>query len=231
MFIVMLRTLILFALVVIVLRILGKRQIAQLQPFELAGVIMISELASIPSENVGIPLISGIIPILVLLLAGVTLSYLSLKNEKARLILCGQPIILIDKGKILETELKKMRYNLSDLLEQLRIKNIPNISDVEYAILETNGELSVIPKSQKRPTIPEDFQIATKYEGLPLTLIMDGQAHLENMKKANVNTQWLEREIKKQKLTSIDQVLLASLDTAGTLFIQGKMSHPKSLAR
>ncbi|MFZ3102794.1 MAG: DUF421 domain-containing protein [Desulfitobacteriaceae bacterium] len=231
MFIVMLRTFILYALVVIVLRVLGKRQIAQLQPFELASVIMISELASVPSENVGIPLISGIIPILVLLLAGVTLSYLSLKSEKARFILCGTPIILIDKGKILESELKKMRYNMSDLLEQLRIKNMPNISDVEYAILETNGELSVIPKSQKRPTIPEDFQIATKYEGLPLTLVMDGQAHLENMKKANVNTQWLEQEIKKQKLTSIDQVLLASLDTAGTLFVQGKINYPKSLAR
>lgn len=231
MFIVMLRTFILYALVVIVLRILGKRQIAQLQPFELAGVIMISELASVPSENVGIPLISGIIPILVLLLSGVTLSYLSLKSEKARAILCGTPNILIDKGKIVEQELAKMRYNLSDLLEQLRIKNVANISDVEYAILETNGELSVIPKSQKRPTIPEDFQIATKYEGLPLTLVMDGQAHLENMKRANVNTQWLEQEIKKQKLTSIDQVLLASLDTAGTLFIQGKMNHPKSLAR
>ncbi len=231
MFIVMLRTFILYALVVVVLRILGKRQIAQLQPFELAGVIMISELASVPSENVGIPLISGIIPILVLLLSGVTLSYLSLKSEKARLILCGTPIILIDKGKILEPELKKMRYNLSDLLEQLRIKNIANISDVEYAILETNGELSVIPKSQKRPTIPEDFQIATKYEGLPLTLVMDGQAHLDNMKKANVDTQWLQREIKKQNLTSIDQVLLASLDTAGTLFVQGKMSPQKSLAR
>jgi uncharacterized membrane protein YcaP (DUF421 family) len=124
-----------------------------------------------------------------------------------------------------------MRYNLSDLLEQLRIKNIPNISDVEYAILETNGELSVIPKSQKRPATLEDFHIATKYEGLPLTLVMDGQAHLANMKKANVNTQWLEQEIKKHKLTSLDQVLLASLDTAGTLFIQGKMSHPKSLVR
>ncbi|MHB8125122.1 MAG: DUF421 domain-containing protein [Desulfitobacteriaceae bacterium] len=231
MFVVMLRTFILYALVVLVIRALGKRQIAQLQPFELVVIIMISELAAVPSENVGIPLISGVIPILVLFLSGATLSYLTLKSEKARSIICGTPKILIDKGKIIEPELKKMRYNISDLLEQLRIKNMANISDVEYAILETNGELSVIPKSQKRPAIPEDFQISTKYEGLPLTLIMDGQVHSENMKKANVDTQWLQKEINKQKLTSFDQVLLASLDTAGTLFIQAKMNKPKSLAR
>lgn len=226
--IVIIRTFILYALVVIVLRMLGKRQIAQLQPFELVVIIMISELAAVPSSDIGIPLISGIIPILILLISGVALQYLTLKSEKARSIICGKPTILIDKGKILETEIKRIRYNISDLLEQLRIKNIPNISDVEYAILETNGEMSVIPKSQKRPTIPEDFQIATKYEGLPLTLVMDGLVQSENLKKANVDLQWLQQEMKKQQLTSFDQVLLASLDTAGTLFIQGKTNQANS---
>jgi uncharacterized membrane protein YcaP (DUF421 family) len=207
---------------------LGKRQIAQLQPFELVVIIMISELAAVPSGDIGIPLISGIIPILILLISGITLQYLTLKSEKARSIICGKPTILIDKGKIIETEIKRIRYNISDLLEQLRIKNIPNISDVEYAILETNGEMSVIPKSQKRPTIPEDFQITTKYEGLPLTLIMDGLVQSDNLKKANVDLQWLQQELKKQQLTGFDQVLLASLDTAGTLFIQGKMNQASS---
>lgn len=226
--IVIIRTFILYAIVVLVLRMLGKRQIAQLQPFELVVIIMISELAAVPSGDIGIPLISGIIPILILLISGITLQYLTLKSEKARSIICGKPTILIDKGKILETEIKRIRYNISDLLEQLRIKNIPNISDVEYAILETNGEMSVIPKSQKRPSIPEDFQITPKYEGLPLTLIMDGLVQAENLKKANVDLQWLQREMKKQQLTSFDQVLLASLDTAGTLFIQGKMNRANS---
>ncbi len=226
--IVIIRTFILYAIVVLVLRMLGKRQIAQLQPFELVVIIMISELAAVPSGDIGIPLISGIIPILILLISGITLQYLTLKSEKARSIICGRPTILIDKGKILETEIKRIRYNISDLLEQLRIKNIPNISDVEYAILETNGEMSVIPKSQKRPAIPEDFQIAPKYEGLPLTLIMDGLVQAENMKKANVDLQWLQREMKKQQLTSFDQVLLASLDSAGALFIQGKMNRATS---
>ncbi|MHB1652110.1 MAG: DUF421 domain-containing protein [Desulfitobacteriaceae bacterium] len=224
MLIVVFRTLILYTVVVLVLRLLGKRQIGQLQPFELVVVIMISELAAVPSENVGIPLVSGIIPILVLLFAGTTLSYLSLKNEKARAILCGVPTILIDKGRILENALQKTRYNLSDLLEQLRLKNIPNIADVEYAILETNGEVSVIPKSPKRPTIPEDFQISPKYEGLPLPLIMDGKLHSGNMLKAKVDLAWLEGELKKQNLNGIEEVLLVSIDSSGTLYIQESQS-------
>ena len=223
MLIVVVRTLILYALVVLVLRVLGKRQIGQLQPFELVVVIMISELAAVPSENVGIPLISGIIPILVLLFAGMSLSYLSLKNEKARQILCGRPTILVDKGKILEYELQKNRYNLSDLLEQLRLKNVPNIADVEYAILETNGEVSVIPKSQKRPAVPEDFQLSPKYEGLPTPIIMDGKLHTENMRKAKVERAWLEGELQKQKLV-VENVLLASIDETGSLYIQGDAS-------
>ena len=218
----LLRTLFLYGLVVLVLRLLGKRQIGQLQPYELVVILMISELAAIPSENSGIPLLNGVIPILVLLLAELTLSYVSLKSEKARAILCGTPTIIIDKGRILEWELQRMRYNLSDLLEQLRVKNVPNIADVEYAILETNGELSVILKSAKRPTIPEDMQITPKYEGLPLTLVMDGIPNPKNLLKAKVDIPWLEQEIKKSNLTSINQVLLASLDTAGNLFVQGK---------
>lgn len=217
-----LRTLFLYGLVVLVLRLLGKKQIGQLQPHELVVLLMISELAAIPSENTGVPLLNGIIPILALFLAELTLSYLSLKSAKARAILCGTPTIVIDKGHISEYELKNMRYNLSDLLEQLRVKNVPNIADVEYGILETNGDLSVILKSTKRPTIPVDFQISPPYEGLPLALVMDGIPNPENIRKAKVDIPWLESEIKKQNLTSINQVFLASLDSSGTLFVQGK---------
>lgn len=222
MLIVILRTLILYALVVLVLRLLGKRQVGQLQPFELVVIIMISELAAIPSEDVGIPLLSGVIPIVVLLMAGVTLSYMTLKSERARAVICGTPTVVVERGRILDKELQRMRYNLSDLLEQLRVKNVANIADVEYAILETNGELSVIPKSAKRPVIPEDMQLNPKYEGLPLTLVMDGKVNLENLQKAKVDMRWLESELKKYQVNKVDQVLLASLDSTGTLFVQGK---------
>ncbi|KUO72867.1 MAG: hypothetical protein APF81_26690 [Desulfosporosinus sp. BRH_c37] len=222
MIIIVFRTLILYTLVIVALRVMGKREIAKLQPFELVVLLMISDLAIIPSENMGIPLLSGIIPILVLLLANLTLAWIALKSEKARDIICGTPSILIRQGKIVEGELKRNCYNLTDLLEELRIKNVPNIADVEYAVLENNGNLSVFPKVQKRPTIPEDFQITPPYEGLPLPIIMDGKLNSKNLQQSEKDLKWLRRELKKQTIDKVEDVLIASLDSSGTLFTQAK---------
>jgi uncharacterized membrane protein YcaP (DUF421 family) len=168
------RTLILYIIVIVVMRMMGKRQIGQLQPFELVVAIMISELAAVPMQDTRIPLINGIVPILTLLLAQIALSFISLKSTKARALICGKPSILINNGRINESVLRNEMYTLNDLLEQLRSKDVANIADVEFAILETNGQLSVIPKSQKRPVTPKDLNIPTNYEGLPLDLIIDG---------------------------------------------------------
>ncbi|MHB8073192.1 DUF421 domain-containing protein [Desulfosporosinus fructosivorans] len=222
MIIIVVRTLILYTLVVVALRVMGKREIAQLQPFELVVLLMIADLAVIPSENMGIPLLNGIIPILVLLSANLTLAWITLKSEKARDIICGRPSILIKQGKIVEEELKKNCYNLTDLLEELRIKNVPNIADVEYAILENNGELSVFPKSEKRPTIPQDFHITPPYEGLPLSIIMDGRLNTKNLQQSDKDLDWLKGELKKQAIDKVEDVLIASLDSSGTLFTQAK---------
>ena len=228
MIVVVLRTLILYALVIVALRMMGKREIGQLQPFELVVILMISDLAVVPSENIGIPLLSGIIPILVLLSASMTLAWISLKSERARDIICGKPSILIERGKILEDELKKNCYNLTDLLEELRLKNVPNIADVEYAILENNGQVSVIPKSQKRPTIPEDFQLTPPSEGLPLALILDGKLNQRNLDKSNKDLEWLKSELHKQMILRIEDVLLASIDSSGKLFAQAKLRGSKN---
>jgi len=174
MLIVLIRTLLLYAIVIVAMRLMGKRQIGQLQPFELVVTLLLSELAAIPMENPGIPLIYGLTPILTLLTAQVILSFISLKSERARSLICGTPNVLIENGKIMEHELQRLRYNLSDLLEQLRANNIPNVADVEFAILETSGQLSVVPKSQKRPVITEDLQLDTKYEGIPYTVKESG---------------------------------------------------------
>lgn len=216
------RTLILYALVVIVMRVMGKRQIGQLQPFELVVAILISELAAVPMQNTGIPLVNGIIPILTLLMAQIAISVISLKSTKARAIICGKPAILIENGKIREDEIRREMYTLTDLLEQLRIKNVPNIADVEFAILETNGQLSVIPKSQKRPVTPEDMKIGTKYEGLPLTLIVDGEVSDVNLEKAGLDRNWLKSELSKFEIDNFEDVLFASLDTSGNLYYQRK---------
>lgn len=228
MVIVGIRSLILFSLIVFGLRLMGKRQVGQLQPYELVVIILISELAAVPMENSGIPLLAGILPILILLISSIALSYITMKHEKAREIICGKPSILIERGQILYPELEKLRYNMSDLLEQLRVKNIPNIADVEFAILETNGELSVIPKSQKRPVTPEDMKLPTQFEGLPYILVMDGKVHDENLRKAGRNQTWLEQELKKQKITNLNEIILASLDSTNNLFVQ-KKPDPKQL--
>lgn len=225
MLVVFIRTLILYLIVVVVMRIMGKRQIGQLQPFELVVAIMISELAAVPMQNTGVPLVNGIIPILTLLIAQILLSFFSFKSQKARAIICGKPNILIENGKINEANLRKEFYTLNDLLEQLRINNMPNIADVEYAILETNGQLSVLSKSQKRPVNPEDINISTKYEGLPLDLIIDGRINHKNLGRAYLDEQWLKAELKKLGVDDARDVLFASLDSSGKLYHQKKFDE------
>lgn len=222
MLVVFVRALILYIIVVITMRIMGKRQIGQLQPFELAIAIMISELAAVPMQNTGIPLINGIIPILTLLIAQLVMSFLTLKSIRARALICGKPSILIENGKICEKELCREMYTLNDLLEQLRIKNVANLADVEFAILETNGQLSVIPKSQKRPLTPQDMNIQTSYEGLSLDVIIDGHVIEKNLEKSRLDLAWLVREIKKLGYSGPEDILFASLDSDGNLFHQPK---------
>lgn len=227
MIIIMVRTLILYALVISALRLMGKREIGQLQPFELVVLLMISELAAIPSENVGIPLMAGVLPILVLLVISVVLSWVELKSERAREILNGTPSILIERGRILEDELIRNRFPVSDLIEELRMKSIPNIADVEFAVLETNGQISVLPKALKRPATPEDLELQPQYEGLPHVLIMDGKLNQADLARSQKDLKWLEKEIKNKKLAGIEEVLLASLDSSGTLYIQEKLTYRK----
>lgn len=221
----LIRTFILYVLVVIVMRAMGKRQIGELEPFELVIAIMIAELATIPMAETGIPLINGIIPILVLLVSQLAFSYISLKSITARKIISGVPSVIIKNGRIIEEELYRLRYNLHEVLEQLRIKGYPNIADVEFAILETSGKLSVIPKAQKRPVTPEDLKIVARYEGLPLALIVDGYVQKERLSEANLTQKWLEEEIKKQGFKSVKEIFLASLDSNGILYLQEKSSQ------
>lgn len=222
MLIVFIRALILYTIVVVTMRIMGKRQIGQLQPFELVIAVLIAELASIPMSDTDIPLINGIVAILTLLISQVFLSYITLKSNRARGVICGSPSILIENGKIVEKELRRLRYNINDLIEQLRLKDYANIADVEYAILETDGQLSVIPKSSRRPVIAEDLHIAAEYEGLPLSLIMDGRVIDKNLDVLGRDREWLVRQVQSAGFGSYKEVLFASLDGKGDLFIQRK---------
>ena len=221
-FVVMFRTLILFALVVIAMRTMGKRQIGQLQPYELAVLIMISALAAIPMEDIGIPLFNSIIPIILLMAFQVLVSYAALKSERVRSVICGRPSILIKNGIINEAELRELHVNINDLLEQLRICGYPNIADVEFAVFETNGEITVIPKSQCRPLQPRDISLPTSYEGLPHPLVVDGNINFENLGKVNLDELWLKNELQRFGISDTRDVLFATLDTEGKLYYQLK---------
>lgn len=215
------RTIILYILVLIVMRFMGKREIGQLQPFELAISIMIADLATIPMAESGIPITSGIIPILGLLVMHLTISLINLKSIRAREIICGKPSILIYRGKIQEDKLKKERFTINELEERLRDQNIFNIGDVEYAILETSGQVTVIQKPNKRTTTPEDFNIMPEYEGIAYDLVVDGKIMKENLKKLGKNNTWLINQLKPYKIKP-EQALIVTLDGKGNFFCQEK---------
>ncbi|HCC04387.1 MAG TPA: hypothetical protein DEP51_06020 [Clostridiales bacterium] len=226
MLIIFFRAIVLYILVLIVMRLMGKREIGQLQPFELAIAIMIADLASIPMTDTGVPISNGIVPILGLLVMHLLISIINLKSMKAREIICGKPRILIYRGKIDENALKKERFTLNELQERLRDKNIVNIFDVEYAILETSGQISVIEKSNKRYTIPEDFGITPEYEGIPYDLVVDGKVMTKNLKKLKKDYKWLESEVLKFGYKP-DQALLVTIDGKGQIFSQKKSTIEK----
>lgn len=222
MLIVIFRTFILLALVILVIRVMGKRQVGQMQPYEIAILIMISALAAIPMEDIGIPLLNTMIPIVLLFSIQIVLSFVSLKSEGVRAALDGRPSIVVENGRISEEELRNQRVNINDLLELLRLAGYPHVQEVEYAILETNGSISVIPKSQWRPVTPADLALETSYEGLPYPLVADGIINYQNLRHVKLNEGWLREELAKLGYTRVQDVFFACLDTGGNLFVQSK---------
>lgn len=215
------RAIVLYLVVLIVMRLMGKREIGQLQPFELAISIMIADLASIPMTEIGIPIFNGIVPILGLLVMHLVISVINLKSLRAREIICGKPSILIYRGKINEKALLKERFTINELEERLRGNNVVNLGDVEYAILETSGQVTVIQKPEKRNTIPEDFNILPEYEGIPYDLVIDGKIMEANLQSIGKNYNWLKKQTEKFGIKP-EEALVVTLDGKGQIFCQKK---------
>lgn len=215
------RVLILYILVLITMRLMGKRELGQMQPFELVIAIMIADLASVPMSDTGIPITNGIIPILALLLIQLVISIINLKSIWGRKVICGMPSILIYRGRIDEKVMKKEKFTINELQERLRQNNVFNIGDVEYAILETSGQVTVIQKPEKRNTIPEDFGIIPEYEGIPYDLVIDGKVMNENLKAIGRDYNWLLKQTEKFKIKPED-ALVVTYDGKGQIFCQEK---------
>ncbi len=207
------RTIILYFLIMSGLRLMGKRQIGELEPSELVLTMMISDLATVPMQDFGIPLLAGVIPILTLLALSMLLSQLSLHNLRFRALVCGTPTILIREGRLQQEAMQKNRYTLDELLEELRGQGISSIEDVKYAILENSGQLSVLPWSKCQPPTAAQLRLNVEEDTtLPIILINDGRILRKNLTACGKDEQWLLQTLRKEKLSSPKEVFLLTVD-------------------
>ena len=205
------RTIILYAALILAMRLLGKRQIGQMEPSEFVVAMLVAELASIPMQNNAIPLVNGLVPILTVMGLELILSHLSLKSIRLRKLLCGKPVILIDNGKIIQENLRRTQVTLDELSGHLREKDVLDIQTVQYAILETNGNLSVFPYPSEQPATARDAGVKAAKQYLPITLISDGRLLADNLKKAKKDGAWLHKVLRERNAT-LDGTWLLTVD-------------------
>ena len=215
------RTIILHLLLILVIRLMGKRQIGQMEPSEFVVTMLVANLAAIPMQDSGIPLFSGIVPILTVLGIELVLATLSLRSIRLRKFLCGKPVILIENGNILQKNLRKTRVTLDELTGHLREKDVLDLSSVQYAILETNGNLSVFPYPKEMPASARDAGIQARKQFLPLTIISDGVLLPENLQKAGKDTRWVQRVLKERN-TDLQNTWLLTVDGADRIVFYRK---------
>ena len=216
------RTVILYLLIIAGIRLMGKRQVGELEPSELVLALIIADLAAVPMQDFGIPLLSGIIPILTLLSITMIISVLSMKSVKFRALLCGRPSIIVENGKLKQTEMKKNRFTVDELMEELRMKGITDISTVKYAILETNGQISVLPFADQKPPSAKDMGVTPEEAGLPLVIINDGRLLEHNLRLRGYEENWLEKQLTSHGDKRADQVYLLTADELGRVYFAPK---------
>lgn len=218
MFTLFIRTVVVYLLVFAVLRLMGKRQISDMQPFDLVITLLIADVASVPISDSAIPLFYGVIPILSLFVMHRLVAHFSLKSNGIRSIVCGRPVVVIAKGVVLEDAMRAANYTLGDLTEQLRIKDVFSLSEVEYGILETNGSLSVLPKKEK----PE-----VKFVRPSVLLISDGRIEKESLAALGFDENWLNKKLLSAGIKQASRCLFAALEPDGMLHVQEKLTKGK----
>ncbi len=202
------RTIILYLILIAAVRTMGKRQIGQMEASEFVVTMLVANLASIPMQDSGIPLFSGFVPIVTVLGMELVLSTLSLRSIRFRKLLCGKPVILIDNGKIIQENLRRTRVTLDELTGHLREKDVLDLGSVQFAILETNGNLSVFPYPTERPASAREAGVEASKQYLPLTIVSDGKLLRENLQKANKDVSWVQRVLQQHDARIRDTWLL-----------------------
>ena len=211
------RTIILYLLIILGIRLMGKRQIGELEPSELVLSLIIADLAAVPMQDFGIPLIMGIIPILTLLCLSAILSVLTVKSIRFRALLCSRPSIVIQDGKILTREMVKNRFTVDELMEELRMAGVTDLSTVKYAVLET-----VLPYAEHQPVTVRDMGLKVKEAGLPVIVVSDGRVLSHNLKTRNLSMRWVKEQMGSRGVQDIRQVFLMTVDEADNVYFVKK---------
>ena len=226
-----LRSIIVYCIVLFAVRIMGKRQIGDMQPFELVITLIIADLACIPMSDTTVPIVFGIIPLFTLVILHHFFTFLNRKSILFRKIVNGKPIIVIDKNGINYTALKKLNMTLNDLTEGLRIAQCFNISNVAYAIVETNGNISVLLKNSTQPVSNESMNIKSEKDSLNIILINDGKLLIENLKYLKLDNNFINKILKDEKIKNIKDVLIMTIDKNGNIYLQEKFKPYKTLKK
>jgi uncharacterized membrane protein YcaP (DUF421 family) len=191
---------------------MGKHQVGELEPSELVFAMLISDLASVPMQDFGIPLLNGVIPIVVLIAITLILSVLAVHSLRFRALICGRPSIIVERGHLKQAEMRKNRFTVDELMEELRQQGVTDISTVEFAILETSGQLSVLPFPEHQPVTNSQFPPVTASGGLPLPIINDGRLIMENMKLRGVDEAWLKKQMSSWGFSRYEDIFLLTVD-------------------
>ena len=216
------RTVILYLVIVIGIRLMGKRQIGQVEPSEFVLSLLIADLAAVPMQDFGIPIIMGVIPIVTLLCLSTILSVLTVKSIRIRALLCSRPSIVVQEGRIQSREMVKNRFTVDELMEELRVVGVTDLETVKYAVLETTGRISVILRKEEQPPTAADLGVSVEENGLPVIVISDGRILTENLKVRNLSDQWLGQQLSGRKIEDISQVFLMTVDEAGKVYLSLK---------
>ena len=216
------RAIILYLLIIAGIRLMGKRQVGELEPSELVLSLIIADLAAVPMQDFGIPLLAGIIPILTLLALTMMLSVLTMKCVAFRTLLCGRPSVIIRRGTIDQGEMRRNRLTVDELLEELRAQGYASPAGVAYAILETNGQLSVLPWQREQPPVRGELGVEAGEPGLPLVLISDGRLLPQNLSACGCSGAWLQRQLQRWGLQGPEQVFLMTVDETGEVYLAAK---------
>ena len=217
-----LRTIILYILIIAGVRLMGKRQVGELEPSELVLALLIADLAAVPMQDFGIPLLTGVIPILTLLCLTMSLSILTMKSVKFRALVCGRPSIVVENGVVKQSEMKKNRFTVDELMEELRMQGVTDLSAVKYAILETNGQLSVLLFANQQPVTAGQMNCAVQDLGLPLVIINDGRLLTHNLKARGLNENWLNKQLAAHGAASVKDVFLLTVDEKNNVYYAAK---------